>query len=87
MFFQNVNVIKDEECSRPVETRQVMTQYGAWFGNVTGCTLEDGRAVEGHGAPAATLALGLWAVCEARALLPCAPRQYCHGRPWLSSPH
>lgn len=86
VFFQNVNVIKDEECFRPVKTRPVMTQYGAWFGNVTGSTLEDGRAVERHGALAATLALGRWAVCEARALLICAPRQCCHGHPWPSSP-
>lgn len=43
VFFQNVNVIKDEECSRSMETRLVMTQYGAWFGTGTGSKPEWGR--------------------------------------------
>lgn len=45
-----------KQCFRSKETRQAMTQYGAWFRNVTGSKLEDGVLREDIGAGCHTCA-------------------------------
>lgn len=70
VFFQNVNVLKDKECSRSMETRLVMTQYGACFGTGTGSRPEGAWLWKGVTVPAAVLAADGGCVCGSGPCLP-----------------